>query len=92
MVRRSQFDLLKAGLAHRENIRFLLLPNRGHNPNYTEDAVKYLGEFSSARGKLLRKKNLTPEEKQNFVASFDWKRMTQQDPAVWEAIFEHLES
>ena len=92
MVRRSQFDLLKAGLAHRENIRFLLLPNRGHNPNYTEDAVKYLGEFSTARGKLLRKKNLTPQEKQNFVASFDWKRMTKQDPAVWEAIFEHLES
>ena len=31
----------------KENIKLLLVSNKGHNPNYTEDAVKYLGELSS---------------------------------------------
>ena len=86
------FDLLKAALDGKENIRFLLVHNKGHNPNYTEDAVGYLGTFSKARGKLLRRKNVTPAEKQAFVNSFDWNRMTAQDEAVWEEIFKALEA
>ena len=91
MVTRRHYDLLKDALAHKENIRFLLVSNKGHNPNYTEAAVKYLGEFSKARTKFTQKKNLTKEEKQAFVAAFDWKRMTAQDSAVWKEIFDHLD-
>jgi dipeptidyl aminopeptidase/acylaminoacyl peptidase len=87
---RKHYDILKAALGNRENIRFLLVSNKGHNPNYTEKAVKYLGEFGKARAKLARNKNATKEEKKNFVASFDWDKMTAQDEAVWEKILEAL--
>ncbi len=92
MCRKVHYDILYSALKDKKNIDFLLVNNKGHNPNYTEDAVKYLGEFGAARAKLARKKNATGEEKAAFVASYDWKRMTEQDTAVWEKIFEHLDS
>ncbi len=92
MCRRNHYDILKSGLEGRENVDFLFVKNKGHNPNYTEDAVKYLGEFSEARAKFARKKNVSREEKAQFVASYDWERMTAQDDAVWQKIFEHLDN
>ncbi|MGM9618235.1 MAG: alpha/beta hydrolase family protein [Oscillospiraceae bacterium] len=91
MCLRKHYDILHSNLEGKDNVRFLLLPNKGHNPNYTEAAVKYLNKFSKARAKLMRKKGLTAEEKAAFVASYDWDRMTVQDDAVWAAIFEHLD-
>ena len=91
MCRRNHYDTLKAGLDGRENVRFLFVTNKGHNPNYTEEAVKYLEKFGSERVKLVRRKNVTAEDKKNFVASYDWKRMTEQDEAVWNTIFNHLD-
>ena len=87
----KHYYTLRSGLEGKENIRFLLLKNKGHNPNYTEEAVKYLNEFGKARSKLIRRKNATAEEKAAFVASYDWDRMTVQDEAVWAAVFEHLD-
>ena len=92
LCRRAHYDILKERLGGRENVSFMLVKNKGHNPNYTEDAVKMLGEFGKARAKLLKKKKLTSEEKARFVASFDWDKMTRQDEAVWNAIFEHLDT
>ena len=92
MCRREHYDMLKEGLGDRENVTFLLVTDKGHNPNYTEDAVRLLGEFGKARAKLIRKKNATKEEKEQFVASFDWEAMTAQDEAVWQKIFEHLDN
>ena len=91
LCRRVHYDILKDGLSHKNNITFMLVNGKGHNPNYTEDAVQLLAKFGKARGKLLKKKNITTEEKREFVASFDFDRMTEQDSAVWNAIFEHLE-
>lgn len=91
LCRRHHYDLLKAELEGKENIRFLLVDKKGHNPNYTEEAVQYLQAFSKERAKLLRKKGLTKEEKAAFVASFDWNKMTVQDEKVWEVIFDHLD-
>ena len=89
---RSHYDILRARLEGKENVRLLLVPDKGHNPNYTLDAVAYLGLFRKAHAKLLRKKGLTAEQKAAFVASFDWDKMTQQDGNVWRVIFEHLDS
>ncbi len=87
------FDTLKNNLSHKENIKFLLVPNKGHNPNYTEDAVKYLAEYTSSVNKMTKKKLLQTEEgKKAFVSSFDWKRMTEQDENVWKEIFRTLDS
>ncbi|MBR7160836.1 MAG: alpha/beta fold hydrolase [Clostridia bacterium] len=87
---RKHYDILKSALDGREHIQFLLVSNKGHNPNYTEKAVQYLGEFGKARTKLTRKKNAGKEEKEKFVSSFDWDKMTEQDEAVWAKIFEAL--
>ena len=92
MVQRKHYDILKDALSGRSNIHFLLVSNKGHNPNYTEDAVKYLKEFTNARTKFTQRKNLTTAQRQTFVSSFDWKRMTAQDTAVWQEIFTHLDS
>ena len=73
-------------------MEFLFVKNKGHNPNYTEDAVKYLGEFGQARAGLVCKKNLSKEEKAQFVSLYDWERMTAQDGDIWQKIFEHLDN
>ncbi len=91
MCRRNHYDTLKAGLDGKENVKFLFVTDKGHNPNYTEEAVKYLDEFGAARAKLARNKNASKEEKAKFVASYDWKKMTEQDESVWNVIFEHLD-
>ena len=83
--------MLKEGLSYKENIQFLLVENKGHNPNYTEDAVKYLAEYTAAVNKANKNKELeTEEQKKSFVASFDWDRMTAQDDEVWARILECL--
>jgi hypothetical protein len=79
-------------LAEKENVSFLFVSGKGHNPNYTADAVKLLGEFGKARAKFAKKKNATKEEKANFVASFDWEKITAQDEDVWNEIFAHLDA
>ena len=85
------FDALKAGLSHKENVRFLLEENKGHNPNYTADAVAYLGQYSADVGK--KKKSLTTDEaKKAYRDSWDWHRMTAQDETVWAEIFKTLDA
>jgi hypothetical protein len=91
LCNRKHYDILKSALDDKPNIQCMLVSNKGHNPNYTEAAVKYLGEFGKARNRLMRKKNVTKEEKEKFVFSFDWDKMTAQDETVWEMIFRALE-
>ena len=92
MCKKVHYDMLKNGLEEKKNIKFLLAQNKGHNPNYTENAVKYLQEFGKKRAKLARNKKATKEEKSLFVSSFDWDKMTEQDETVWNEIFNHLDS
>ena len=92
LCRRVHHDILKDGLKENKNIDFLLVSGKGHNPHYSTDAVKLLGEFGKARTKFLKKKNTTKEQKANFVASFDWEKITAQDEDVWSKIFEHLDA
>ena len=91
MCKKVHYDILEKGLKDKENVTLMLCNNKGHNPNYTEDAVKILGEFGKARAKLARNKKATAEDKAAFVASYDWDAMTVQDEAVWQKIFEHLD-
>ena len=91
MCRKKHYDALKEGLEGKDNIKLMLVTGKGHNPNYTEEAVKYLGEFGKARAKLAHNKKATAADKASFVASYDWDRMTAQDENVWKAIFDHLD-
>lgn len=92
MCKIGHYEILKDALRDKENVSFLLVKNKGHNPNYTEEAVRYLSEFGKARAKLLKNKKATKEDKARFVASFDWNKMTLQDTEVFEKIFAHLDN
>lgn len=85
------YDPLYTQLSTKKNIHFKLVSHRGHNPNYTEDAVKYLNEYIIQKRKLMKRKLLeTNEQKEKFLASFDWDKMTEQDEKVWSSILSHL--
>ena len=90
--KKPHYDALAAGLEGKENIKLVLVEGKGHNPNYTKDAVKYLGEYLAAKAKLAKKKQLeTAQQKADFVAGYDWWAMTMQDMDVWNRIFEFIE-
>ena len=87
----NNFDLLEKELSARENISFLRLNGKNHNPNYTDDAVKYKDKFFAEYQKALRKKTLvTDTDKKTFKEKYDWKRMTAQDEKVWAVILNFL--
>ncbi|MBQ9939545.1 MAG: alpha/beta fold hydrolase [Oscillospiraceae bacterium] len=90
---KQHFGVMKKALGNRENITFVELDGKGHNPNYTEDAVKYKDAFFAEYQQALKENALTDDDaKQAFVAKFDWNRMTKQDDDVWTLIFAALES
>ena len=87
------YDSLYAALSGKEHIRFLLVKNKGHNPAYTEDAVVYKDAFFKEFSKAVKKKQLeTPRQQEEFMARYDWHRMTSQDEAVWKQIMDHLKA
>jgi pimeloyl-ACP methyl ester carboxylesterase len=91
MVKRSHYDALYNALKDKPNIHFILEKKKWHNPNYTADAVKYLGKYLN---KISHNQNRlkTDKQKADFIASFDWNRMTMQDEKVWSRIFDFLKS
>lgn len=91
--RELHYEELRNLLDGRENISFLLEHGKGHNPNYTADAVAYLAQYADRLKVSMKEKALkTAEDKAEFVRSYDWNRMTTQDEAVWQKIFALLES
>lgn len=86
------YDALAAGLADCENVELVLVSGKGHNPNYTADAVAYKDAFFAELTKKRKKKQLvTDEQKAAFVEGYDWDRMTAQDKTVWAKVFEALD-
>lgn len=91
--REIHHDALKKGLADKKNVRILLEENKGHNPNYTADAVAHLGEYTASMTRKLKDKQLETEvQKKDFRALWDWNRMTKQDEKVWAEIFKTLDA
>ncbi len=84
----AHYDVLCSALSGKENISFLLAENKGHNPNYTSDAVEYLAKLSNALKDAV--KLTSAEDREKFKSSFDWHRMTEQDDKIWAKIFDFL--
>ena len=87
--KRAHYDALHEKLREKENIRFLLVSGKDHNPTYTKDAVAYNNAFFKTYTKNMKKLN-TPEAQKAFMDRYDWNRMTEQDEAVWKKIEAHL--
>ncbi len=91
VAKEYHFDVAKEALKDCENVSFMLVDHRLHNPNYTDDAVQYKNIGIKMRDEKYKRGELsTPEQIAEFHASYDWHRMTAQDDAVWAEIFEHL--
>lgn len=88
LCNKSHYDKLYNNLLNSENIKFILEHNKGHNPNYTVKAVNSLNDYLKKKNKALKDKNINKEQ---FVESFDFNQMTEQDELVWNVIFDHLE-
>jgi len=90
---KNHFEVMRRALVGYDRITFWAVSGKGHNPNYTEQAVKYKDKFFKTYQRAL-KKNLfeTERDKELFAERFDWNAMTEQDMDVWERIFEMLES
>lgn len=87
----SNFEEAEEKLKERKNTEFIKVSGKAHNPNYTQDAVKYMGEFFAAFGEKTKNKELLTEEEQTaFRDGWDVWKMTEQDDGVWYAIFEFL--
>ena len=94
MVKKEfHYDILKNSLGECDNVRIILTSGKGHNPNFTSDAVKYKDGFFAELTKKLKNKELSDEEsRKSFKESYDWNRMTAQDEKIWNEIYEFLES
>ena len=84
------YDQMRKALADKENITFLTLTGKIHNPNYTKDAVEYKEKFFKSYSRRIKKGIADMDAHKKFLASYDWHRMTAQDEEVWEAIIEFL--
>ncbi len=75
-----------------DNLDFLIVDRKAHNPNYTSEAIKYMQDTFYTFGQLVMDKELnTLEEKQAYMKSKDVFKMTEQDDEVFEKIFNHIE-
>lgn len=87
----NHFEELRRSLAGNQNVAFLAVDGKGHNPNYTAEAVRLKDEMTaSMKDKIKQKKLETEEEKAAFQSSWDWKKITEQDMDVWGEIFKFL--
>lgn len=85
------YDILQKELGKKSNISLLLEHNKFHNPNYTQEAVTYLNNFSKELTNAAKAKKLnTPETQKKFMQQWDWNKMTEQDDNLWNKIYEHL--
>ena len=87
------FEKLKKALAGCDNVEFLALDGKGHDPHYTAKAVVLLDEFQKSLRQKNKKKELTTQKsKERFVSSFDWWAITEQDAEVFDRIFAFIEN
>ena len=93
VIREIHHSILTKALEGKADTRILLEENKGHNPNYTADAVAYLAQYTADLTRKLKDKKLNTEaEKKAFRDSWDWDRMTKQDEKVWAEIFRALDA
>ena len=93
VIREIHHGILTKALEGKADTRILLEENKGHNPNYTADAVAYLAQYTADMTRKLKDRKLsTDAEKKTFRDSWDWDRMTKQDEKVWAEIFRALDA
>ncbi|MCQ2770574.1 MAG: alpha/beta fold hydrolase, partial [Clostridia bacterium] len=74
-----------------KNISYLVVSGKGHNPNYTVEAIKYMNNTFAEYGAKIKSNELkTFEEKVAFMSDKSALKMTIQDDDIWEKILDFL--
>ena len=88
----SHLEKLHCAIGEGKNVAYLVVEEKNHNPNFTREAVKYKDRFFNELTALKKKNKLkTAGEKAEFVAKWDFLKMTEQDAELWQTIFNFLE-
>lgn len=78
--------------ANNPNIKTLKVAGRKHNPNYTDEAVKYMSESFGNYYRLIKNKTIkTDEDKINYFKNISLDRLTAQDEKMFEEIFKFID-
>lgn len=78
--------------ANNANIKTLRVKGRKHNPNYTDEAIKYMGETFGKYYKLIKDKIIkTDEDKINYFKNISLEKLTEQDIKMFEEIFNFID-
>ena len=86
------FEVLRNSLSDVDSIEFYLVNGKDHNPNYTVEAIEYKNAFFRDLKKKRKSGEIsTMEQKNAFVSSYNWHKMTEQDEKIWQKIFDHLD-
>ena len=92
VLARHHLEPLQKALAPCENVRFLVVDGKDHNPNYTEAAVSIRNQlFQELTRKNKTGELTTDEQKKAFRESWNWSAITEQDNAIWQEIFACLD-
>ncbi len=88
----SHFEEMRVALSDRENIRFLLMTGKKHNPNFTVAAAEYKDNFFTVLTKAKKQKKLkTTADRKAFSEIWDFDKMTEQDAEFWDTVFKFFE-
>lgn len=78
--------------SNNSKIKTLKLSGRKHNPNYTENAIKYMDEVFGNYYKLIKNKTIkTDEERIKYFKDVSIDKLTEQDDKIFEEIISFIE-
>ena len=73
------------------NIKLLKLNRRKHNPNYTDEAVKYMNEVFGNYNYLIKTKKIKSNaDKISYFKDVSIEKLTEQDQDVFKQIFDYV--
>ena len=73
--------------ANNLHVHIIKMDNRKHNPNYTEEAVKYMNEvFGAFNRRVMDHKIKDDQERINYFKDVSIERLTAQDQKLYDTI------
>lgn len=90
---KSSVDTIKKEVGIKENIHYIIVDGRNHNPTYTTEAVKYLDKTFKKYNSLDKKKTFKNDDDRHlFFKDIDWNKMTTLDPKIMDAIVSFIKT
>jgi len=75
---------------NKDEVKFLVINGRQHNPNYSDNACKKVNELISEYTAILKNKKYSKNEKIKILSKYSLPEITEQDDYIWEKIFANI--